>query len=500
MINPMIRLDPNDNVVVARKDVPAGTFVEDEGFTVLTDVPAGYKCSARFIKKGEEIRKYNTVIGFAAEDTPAGTTMHNHNIKLDNIDLDYAYGKDYAPVEYVTEHQRRTFMGIKRPNGKVATRNYIGVIVCSNCAATAARQICRKFSDEVIKKYPNVDGVVPFVTELGCGMEQSGEPIDLLRRTIAGYVRHPNMGAAIVLAVGCERDPGHTLSAMFHGEIGQLVYVTAGPVPRALGVDALDGTATSRSTREDLEAGVLEDLRYIHELQSEAGVRTVGTVALHRFGVLHAAERDGKLHAHLGEDISEDLLHGGEDVLLGHEAHLDIHLCELWLTVGAQVLVAETASDLEVALHTADHEELLEELRRLRKRVEATVTHTGRYDEVACALRRGLGEDRGLDLDEVTSRERVAHSVRKRVAQMERLVHLGTTQVEVAPCETRAFVGIDAVLDREGRGLRSVEHSRFGDDDLHLTGDHTGVRRTFGALAHLSGQKDHPLRPDLLTE
>lgn len=202
----VIRLDVNDNVVVARLDLLAGTAIEDEGFVLLTDVPSGYKCSSRNIKKGEEIRKYNTVIGFAAEDIEVGTMMHNHNIRFDNLDFTYEYGKDYKPIDYIKDNQRRTFMGIHRPDGRVATRNYIGIIVCSNCAATVARRIANHFNDSIMKQYSNVDGVVPFITELGCGMEQSGEPIDLLRRTIAGYIRNPNIGAAIVVAIGCERN------------------------------------------------------------------------------------------------------------------------------------------------------------------------------------------------------------------------------------------------------------------------------------------------------
>ncbi len=206
MINPTIRLEPEDNVVVARHDIPKGTLIPDEGITLLDDLPAGYKCAARDIKKGEPILKYNTIIGYAAEDTPAGTMMHSHNIRFEAHDLDYAFGADCKPVTLLPPEQRRTFLGIKRPDGRVATRNYIGILVCSNCAATVARKISEHFSEEIMKQYPQVDGVVPFITELGCGMEQSGEPIDLLRRTIAGYVRNPNMGGAVIVALGCERN------------------------------------------------------------------------------------------------------------------------------------------------------------------------------------------------------------------------------------------------------------------------------------------------------
>ena len=133
-----IRLNPKDNVIVARRDVPAGVRVENEGFTTLTKVPAGYKVAARDIRKGEQILKYNTCIGFAAEDTPAGTMMHSHNIVFEHVDLDYAFSKDYHPTELLPPEQRATFQGFVRPDGRVATRNYIGILVASNCAATGA--------------------------------------------------------------------------------------------------------------------------------------------------------------------------------------------------------------------------------------------------------------------------------------------------------------------------------------------------------------------------
>ena len=205
-ISPFIRLNPKDNVVVARRDVPAGMEVESEGFTTRTEVPAGYKAAARDIRKGEPILKYNTCIGFAAEDTPAGTMMHSHNIVFEHVDLDYAFSRDYHPTELLPPEQRATFQGFVRPDGWVATRNYIGILVASNCAATVARKIANHFTPERLAAYPNVSGVVPFVTGLGCGMEMTGPFMDLLRRTIMGYATNPNLGAAIVTALGCERN------------------------------------------------------------------------------------------------------------------------------------------------------------------------------------------------------------------------------------------------------------------------------------------------------
>src|SRR5690606_25340070 len=99
-----------------------------------------------------------------------------------------------------------TFLGYLRADGRVGTRNLLGVIVVGNCAATAARLVADHFTDKTLSAYPNVDGVVPFIHELGCGMEKSGEPMDLLRRTLGGVIRNPNIAGIVVMALGCERN------------------------------------------------------------------------------------------------------------------------------------------------------------------------------------------------------------------------------------------------------------------------------------------------------
>lgn len=99
-----------------------------------------------------------------------------------------------------------TFDGYRRADGRVGTRNYLGVVIVGNCAATAARQVAAHFSRNRLAAYPNIDGVVPFIHELGCGMEKSGEPMDLLRRTLGGSIRNPNLAGVVVMALGCERN------------------------------------------------------------------------------------------------------------------------------------------------------------------------------------------------------------------------------------------------------------------------------------------------------
>jgi altronate hydrolase len=201
-----IRLHEQDNVVVARSDLALGAKLEPEGLVCRSQVTAGFKVAARKIASGEPIRKYNVVIGFAATDIPAGTLVHSHNMEFREFDRDYAHAQEYRPVELLPEHQRATFMGIVRANGQIATRNYVGVLSTVNCSATVVHKIAEWFTPERLAQYPNVDGVVAFAHGLGCGMEMTGEPMDLLRRTMAGYALHANLAAALVIGLGCERN------------------------------------------------------------------------------------------------------------------------------------------------------------------------------------------------------------------------------------------------------------------------------------------------------
>jgi len=240
--NPFIRLDPNDNVVVARANVAAGTFVAAENVTTREDVPAGHKIAVRALRKGEPILKYATVIGFAAEDVEAGTRMHSHNIAFGDKLKDYRYTQDYRETRLLPPEQRARFQGIVREDGRVATRNYVGVFVVGNATATAARRIAKWFTRERLAAFPNVDGVAPFVHEGGTGMEMSGEAMRVLRRTLGGYVRHPNIAGALVLALGDEENALEELLADQGLEIG--------PRLATLKMNELGGT------KKTIEAGI----------------------------------------------------------------------------------------------------------------------------------------------------------------------------------------------------------------------------------------------------
>ncbi|MBU6187947.1 MAG: UxaA family hydrolase [Betaproteobacteria bacterium] len=201
--SPVIVLHPDDNVWVARTDIAGGSIVN--GIRVIDNVPAGHKLAAATIAKGEPIRKYATTIGFAAAPMVPGTYIHTHNLEFREYDRDYAPCSDVRPIVPIATAERRTFKGIVRPDGRVATRNYVAVLSSVNCSATAAKLIERRFEPIVAADYPYVDGVVAFTHSSGCGMG-AGSALGMLRRIMAGYARHPNIVSVLFLGLGCERN------------------------------------------------------------------------------------------------------------------------------------------------------------------------------------------------------------------------------------------------------------------------------------------------------
>ncbi len=298
-----LALHPQDNVVVARRDIGLGESVlGDAGLRSRSQVPAGYKIARTAIASGEPIRKYNTVIGFATADIAPGTLVHSHNVVMKDFDRDYAYASDYRPVEMIPEAERATFQGIVRRDGRVATRNYIGICSTVNCSATVVRRIADWFTPERLAAYPNIDGVVAFSHSLGCGMEASGEPIDLLRRTIAGFARHPNLAAALVVGLGCERNQ---VSALLD-ETG----LETGPLLHSFTMQDTGGT------RKTIEAGVAA----VQAMLAEANDVTRTTVpASHLTVGLQCGGSDGfsSITANPALGAAVDLLvrHGGTAIL-----------------------------------------------------------------------------------------------------------------------------------------------------------------------------------------
>jgi altronate hydrolase len=202
----VIRIHPADDVVIARQQLVGGTRLDREGVTVSGLVPPGHKLAVRAIAAGAPVRRYNQIIGTATQPIAPGQHVHTHNLAFSHFARDYAAGTGAQPTDYV--ETPATFMGYKRSDGRIATRNYIGVLTSVNCSATAARAIAdhfrRDIHPEALGPYPNVDGVVALTHGGGCATDSAGEPLQVLRRTLGGYARHPNFAAILVVGLGCE--------------------------------------------------------------------------------------------------------------------------------------------------------------------------------------------------------------------------------------------------------------------------------------------------------
>jgi arabinonate dehydratase len=205
-VSPTIRLHANDDVVIARRQLVGGTRIPAENLLVAGLIPPGHKVATRHIASGQPVRRYNQIIGFASQDLQPGQHVHVHNMKMAEFERDYAFCADTKPTEYFSEPA--TFMGIVRAEGRVATRNYIGILTSVNCAATVARGIAdyfrRDMRPEALAESPNIDGVVALTHGGGCGVDPEGEGLALLRRTLAGYASHPNFAAVVMVGLGCE--------------------------------------------------------------------------------------------------------------------------------------------------------------------------------------------------------------------------------------------------------------------------------------------------------
>jgi altronate hydrolase len=205
-MNPVIRIHPADDVVIARQQLLGGTAIASEGITVSGLIPPGHKVAVRAIATGEPVRRYNQIIGTATQPIAAGQHVHTHNLAFSRFDRGHTVGGDVRPVAYV--ETPATFEGIKRADGRVATRNYIGVLTSVNCSATVARAIAdhfrRDIHPEALAAFPQVDGIVALTHGAGCATDSEGEGLQVLRRTLAGYARHANFAAVIVVGLGCE--------------------------------------------------------------------------------------------------------------------------------------------------------------------------------------------------------------------------------------------------------------------------------------------------------
>ncbi len=199
----IIRLHSTDNVVVALSDLPRGAEPPELPCPLHDPIPRGHKAAVAEIAAGAPVLRYGQIIGAAREPIAAGSHVHTHNLGMGEHSRDYAYASEASPLPQVND--TASFEGYVRADGRVGTRNYLGVLTSVNCSGSVARFIAEAAEREgLLQDFPNVDGVVPIVHGTGCGMSGRHEGYDTLFRTLKGYARHPNFGGILLVGLGCE--------------------------------------------------------------------------------------------------------------------------------------------------------------------------------------------------------------------------------------------------------------------------------------------------------
>jgi altronate hydrolase len=214
-----IRLDGDDDVAIAIRDLQAGTELrwEEERarreVTLRQPIPSGHKIALGEIHADSPVRRYGQVIGFATHDIRPGEHVHTHNLELRDFQRDHALGTASQPMAHTPPEESRTFRGYCRSDRRVGTRNRVAVIATVNCSAHVCQAIARHFSPARLAPYEQVDGVFALTHGAGCGQRQGGPDLTLLQRTLCGMARHPNVGGCILVGLGCETNQIDELAA-----------------------------------------------------------------------------------------------------------------------------------------------------------------------------------------------------------------------------------------------------------------------------------------------
>jgi len=202
-----IRLHPEDDVAIARTNLAAGQTLrlsDAQIITITQTIPCGHKFALRAIPASQAIHRYGQIIGLASADIAPGEHVHTHNVTVHAFERPDEWGADARPLAPIPAGEQRTFMGYRRPQGRAGTRNVIAIISTVNCSAHTVREIAHHFTRERLVGFPNVDGVIALTHHAGCATRVGGADYVLLQRVLAGMARHPNVGACVLVGLGCE--------------------------------------------------------------------------------------------------------------------------------------------------------------------------------------------------------------------------------------------------------------------------------------------------------
>lgn len=205
MTAPLV-LNPRDTVAILTSRAKAGDMPLGTGIALEKPISSGHKVARDDIAKGAPVYKFGQLIGYATDDITMGAHVHSHNLVFGDHTQSAVVGAGLAAAKaHVPQTAPRTFDGYLRDDGRVGTRNMIGLLATVNCSATVIRQAADEITRSgILDQYPNVDGVAAFAHGTGCGMASDGPGWDNLQRVLWGYATHPNVGAALFVGLGCE--------------------------------------------------------------------------------------------------------------------------------------------------------------------------------------------------------------------------------------------------------------------------------------------------------
>lgn len=203
-----LQLHPDDNVAMAVIHLPAGWPVPTEDGPVLlpNPIPSGHKYARRPIAAGAPVLKYGQPIGRALTPIAQGEHVHVHNVESlrGRGDLDprltaapLLTAQPTTPYTQARPGDRAaevSFLGYRRRDGRVGVRNHLLVLAAVGCANGVVNRIGRALPE-----------VVAISHVYGCS--QIGDDLAQTQRVLEGFAAHPNVGAVLLIGLGCETVP-----------------------------------------------------------------------------------------------------------------------------------------------------------------------------------------------------------------------------------------------------------------------------------------------------
>ena len=202
-----VQVHPRDNVaiIVNPDGVSAGTAFPS-GLAAREAVPQAHKITLSDVASGEAIMRYGQVIGHALRDIPAGSWVREDMLDLptapplDSLSLATAVPAPLPPLESYT------FEGYRNADGSTGTKNILGITTTVQCAAPTVDYAVRRIREEILPRFPNVDGVVAINHTYGCGMAVDAPGAAIPIQTLRHISQHANIGGSpLIVSLGCEK-------------------------------------------------------------------------------------------------------------------------------------------------------------------------------------------------------------------------------------------------------------------------------------------------------